>query len=67
MTMNFNDFYLNEGFYFTKNYLVTKKLVVYNKNKPKIIEVTVGEEILNKVKVTTRRGKEMWVNKKELF
>jgi hypothetical protein len=71
MKMSINDLYLNRGLYFREDfredYPVTKKLVLYAKNKPKIIEVTIKEEVLNKVKVATRSGKEMWVNKKELF
>ena len=49
----------------------TKKLVIYSKNKPKIIEVTVNEETETKysrqIQITTKGGKKMWVNKKDLF
>jgi uncharacterized protein with ATP-grasp and redox domains len=55
----------------TKKINPTKKLVIYAKNKPKIIEVTVNEETETKyskqVQVTTKNGKTMWVNKRELF
>jgi hypothetical protein len=45
----------------------TKKLVIYTKNRPRTIEVTLGKENLNQVQVFTKSGREMWVNKKELF
>lgn len=55
----------------TTNFKPTKKLVIYAKNKPRTIEVTVDEETENKysrqVQVTTKSGKKMWVNKKDLF
>lgn len=57
--------------YTRENFNPTKKLVIYTKNRPRVIEVTVNEKTETKyskqIQVTTKNGKTMWVNKKELF
>jgi hypothetical protein len=64
------DFAERRGLYYTvgeKKIHPKKKLVIYPQNRPKIIEVTVEKEVLNRSMVSTQSGKKMWVNKKELF